>query len=405
MGKDGASRVEFIRARDPGAPWPGRGYLLPAARKAELLALLARTEKLCGDGGTAGQDDAGRDVVDYAAAHDALHAAWERSLSAIGGNSRQRSAIVDLTALLRELKALDDRLRDERLRQRDDAFSRVREALATLRRVDSTAALVNEAAVAVASLGFDRIIISRVEEGYWVPETVYIGRDPRWAEEILAIGRAARLPLDDSLAETEMVRKGVALLVSDVQDTASAVNRPIAEASLSRSYVAAPIVAHGAVIGFVHGDCYYQRRNLDETDRDVLAMFGEGLGYALARTAVLDRLRSVREALGDLADGVSAAVPVADWSMLAPPPPGDGLAVPGFLNALRAAPAHAEPLTDREMEVLRHLAAGETNGRIARRLMITEGTVKTHVKHILRKLGAANRAEAASLWARMHRQG
>ena len=395
MGKAGGSRIEFIRARDPGAPWPGRGYLLPAARKAEVLDLLARSGELSGDGG---DSETARAVVDYASAHDALHLAWERCLSI-------RGPIADLAELLRAIKNLDDGLGDERLRQRDDAFSRVREALATLRRVDSTAALVNEAAVAVASLGFDRTIISRVEDGQWVPETVYIGRDPRWAEEILAIGRAARLPLDDSLAETEMVRSGRALLVSDVQDSGSAVNRPIAEASLSRSYVAAPIVAHGAVIGFVHGDCYYQRRNLDETDRDVLAMFGEGLGYALARTAVLDRLRSLREALGDLAHGVSAAVPVADWSMLAPPPPGDALAGAGFLTALGAAAPHPEALTHRELEVLRHLAAGETNGRIARRLLITEGTVKTHVKHILRKLGAANRAEAASRWAQMHRQG
>lgn len=401
MGASGGSRVEFIRARDAGAPWPVRGYLLPAARKAELLDLLARLDELTGTSAAV------KDVADHASAHDALSDAWERGLSAIeelSGDPSRSSTIGRITLLLRALKTLGDGLRDERLRHRDDALTRVREALAALRRVDSTAALVDEAAVAVASLGFDRVIVSRVEDGHWVPETVYIGRDSRWAEEILAIGRAARLPLDDSLAESEMVRHGTALLVSDVQDDSSAVNRPIAEASLSRSYVAAPIIAHGTVIGFVHADCYYQRRNLDETDRDILATFGEGLGYALARTTVLDRLRSLRHDLGNLADGVSTAVPNAAWSASTAPASADPLAGAGFLSALRAGPAYSEPLTDRENEVLRHLAAGDTNGRIARRLMITEGTVKTHVKHILHKLGAANRAEAASRWAQMERQ-
>lgn len=46
------------------------------------------------------------------------------------------------------------------------------------------------------------------------------------------------------------------------------------------------------------------------------------------------------------------------------------------------------------------LAAGRSNRLIARRLMISEGTVKSHVTHILRKLGAENRAEAVSHWLR-----
>jgi DNA-binding NarL/FixJ family response regulator len=44
------------------------------------------------------------------------------------------------------------------------------------------------------------------------------------------------------------------------------------------------------------------------------------------------------------------------------------------------------------------MAAGDTNTRIATRLVLSEGTVKTHVRSILRKLGAANRAEAVTRW-------
>jgi DNA-binding NarL/FixJ family response regulator len=53
-------------------------------------------------------------------------------------------------------------------------------------------------------------------------------------------------------------------------------------------------------------------------------------------------------------------------------------------------------LSQREMEVLKCLANGMTGAQIASRLYITENTVKTHVRHILEKLEASNRAEAVS---------
>jgi DNA-binding CsgD family transcriptional regulator len=399
----GASRVAAIRSRDRGDPWPGRGYLLPVARKGELRDLLARLAA------ATGRDDLWdpQIVADYAAAHDVLRAGWEIALGAILTCERSAAGQAELAVLvelLRAMKTFDDRIRDERLKRRDAAFEAAREALAQLRRVDATAALVNEAAMAVCSLGFDRAIVSRVEAGHWVPESVYVGRDAKWAQEILAIGRDANLRLDDTLPETEMVRSGAALLISDVQER-EAVNLAVADASMSRSYVAAPIVAHGAVVGFLHADCYYQRRNLDETDRDILALFGEGLGYALARTAVLDRLNSVRSDLANLAAGVTTALPTAAWSTNRPAPSAtESDARHGFLETLLPSGGDST-LTAREVEVLRHLAEGDTNARIARRLVVSEGTVKTHVKHILRKLGAANRAEAAARWSQLEHGG
>ena len=65
-------------------------------------------------------------------------------------------------------------------------------------------------------------------------------------------------------------------------------------------------------------------------------------------------------------------------------------------RAAAAPPGLVEPLTDRELEVLRLLAAGRSNQRIARDLVVALDTVKKHVTHILGKLGAANRTEAAA---------
>jgi DNA-binding NarL/FixJ family response regulator len=58
-------------------------------------------------------------------------------------------------------------------------------------------------------------------------------------------------------------------------------------------------------------------------------------------------------------------------------------------------------LTRRESEILRLVADGKPNQRIARDLWITEQTVKYHVSNIYRKLGVANRTEA-SRWAQLH---
>jgi DNA-binding NarL/FixJ family response regulator len=56
-------------------------------------------------------------------------------------------------------------------------------------------------------------------------------------------------------------------------------------------------------------------------------------------------------------------------------------------------------LTEREREVLGHVAAGQSNQDIADRLMISERTVRTHVSNILAKLGLVSRTQAA-IWAR-----
>ena len=53
------------------------------------------------------------------------------------------------------------------------------------------------------------------------------------------------------------------------------------------------------------------------------------------------------------------------------------------------------PLSDRELEVLRHLAEGRSNREIAQAVFLAEGTVKNHVTNLLVKLGARDRTQAA----------
>lgn len=53
------------------------------------------------------------------------------------------------------------------------------------------------------------------------------------------------------------------------------------------------------------------------------------------------------------------------------------------------------PLTGRELEILQLVASGSTNGDVARRLWVTEQTVKFHLRNIYRKLDVANRTQAS----------
>jgi len=124
----------------------------------------------------------------------------------------------------------------------------------------------------------------------------------------------------------------------------------------------------------------------ERTDEAALAALGAGARGYLPRESGGEELIAAVRAVGLI---VIAPVPAA--ALIArlldrPRPP--LITEPG------------EALTPREGEVLQALAAGLTNRAIARRLGVSENTVKFHVSAILTKLDAASRAEAVALAAR-----
>jgi DNA-binding CsgD family transcriptional regulator len=70
-------------------------------------------------------------------------------------------------------------------------------------------------------------------------------------------------------------------------------------------------------------------------------------------------------------------------------------------SAASSAPDSWELLTPRERNVLQMLADGETTGSAAKKLEISESTVRTHVEHMRLKLGAKTRAALVSLGYRL----
>ena len=123
---------------------------------------------------------------------------------------------------------------------------------------------------------------------------------------------------------------------------------------------------------------------VSDSEEDVVAALRAGAdGYLLKDMEPEDVLHSLRTAAqGRMALGEPIAAILAE-----------ALRHQNPVHSLESA-----RLTEREREILALIAAGHRNKLIARKLKIAEGTVKVHVKHLLRKLNLESRVEAA-VWA------
>ena len=109
------------------------------------------------------------------------------------------------------------------------------------------------------------------------------------------------------------------------------------------------------------------------------------LGYLLKDVGIAELAEAIRTVMrgGVLIEPSVARKVVAELARLRPP------------EAPSSGPALVEPLSERELEILRLVAAGLTNRDIAQRLYLAEGTVKNYVTNILDKIGARDRTQAA----------
>lgn len=115
-------------------------------------------------------------------------------------------------------------------------------------------------------------------------------------------------------------------------------------------------------------------------DEDLFGAIAAGADGYLLKDAEPDELR---RAINLVADGKSVLSPEVTSRVLK------------VVSSSHGIPPDVA-LSKREMDVLKCLAKGMTSAQIAKNLFISENTVKTHVRHILEKLEASNRAEAVS---------
>jgi LuxR family transcriptional regulator, regulator of acetate metabolism len=248
------------------------------------------------------------------------------------------------------------------------------------------------------ALELDRCVLSRVDDGSLVAEAVHIAdSDP--ASTLTAL-REVPVRLGYPLHEAEMLRRRRAAIVEAPEDADAAGRHAFAGVMTWGEHLATPVVLEGRVIGFLHGDRVASDKPLSEADRDGLWRFALAFADIFERAVLRRRLRVQRQELRQVASWADARTSelsdgAIDLAVERDAPAGDEPARSQGDAALR------DLLTRRELDVLEHMVRGETNADIARALVVSEGTVKFHVKNILRKLRASNRAEATSRYLRM----
>lgn len=290
----------------------------------------------------------------------------------------------DDTRALVALQQLKREMIEQRYVRRADGLERVGEAVRRLGEVGSPAGLIARSAEELGvSSSFDDVLVSRVERAELAPLAA-------WSSDGAAHqpgGPSGRpLALGYPLIDHDVSQRQEGAIV-DVAHSGPRAQPLLARERGWHSYVVAAIVLEVKTVGMLHahraGD-----PPLDELDLRVASLYAEGLGHAFERAVLRDKLARQRGELRSAAQWINGRL--LDDA-------GDDAPRAGH----QAAGEISEILTPRELEVLGLITRGLSNRAIASTLVLREGTVKYHVKNILRKLQASSRAEAVSRYMQL----
>jgi DNA-binding CsgD family transcriptional regulator len=304
--------------------------------------------------------------------------------------------------LCRLVGGLQDELVARVLLCRSRAFERVQEVLIAIGHDASTTDLIERAPAAVCDAGdFDRAAIWLPLGATWSRAAFHVAEAAAGSSELgdgALPGEApdeVEVPLRSGLWETELIRRRRPVLVESTPVGSTTVN-PFGELARTRAYVAAPVAVEGDVIALLLADTVAPGRSLRGSDRDLIKIFADGLGLAYERSALAERMERQRARLTSAFSSVGSVVGELHSAAVCLTRSRTGATVraAGPAAGRTFAGSNDRLLTRREREILALMAAGATNRQIAARVYVSESTVKSHVKRILRKLPAANRAEA-----------
>jgi DNA-binding CsgD family transcriptional regulator/GAF domain-containing protein len=290
-------------------------------------------------------------------------------------------------------------LLDHELSRRVRCLTEIRNALGQLRGLSPREMIYAAPVVLSREFGFARTMISTVRGSVWVPQHLHIedeAADPhsRPFHEFVA---HAHIQLADAPLETELVRKRCGALVSAPREDKRTF-KEIVDVSGCFGYIAAPITVGGRAIGMLHADRPAPDGIVTMDHLDQLEAFAECLAMAFESAVLEEKAAQQRVAVGNLCAHVDEllrrSARSALWSLSG-----------ATLGQRHDAYAHyrgdhpVPSLTAREREIMSYVATGATNSQIARCLVISEGTVKSHLKHIARKLNTSSRAAAVAVYA------
>lgn len=317
------------------------------------------------------------------------------ALAELAGAGRGDPRAAALAGALDELLCVGDALSERALVSRVRRLAECERGLTRLRELTTTAGLIDGVCEEVIrSLGFSRTMLARVEGGMWRPWKANASMlDEAWVGEWIE----RSIPLDELTLETRLLREGRPELVLDTG--VEGIAQMVRAAGVS-SYVVAPIMPGGRVVGFLHADHGIDGRSCDLLDREVLWMFAEGFGHRYEHASLLEGLHTRSEQVRRTVAEVNAAMDALteDALELTADPEG-GRSLPSWPTEVgRDIGQLLGRLTSRELEVLELVVAGARNAEIAERLVISVGTVKSHVKSLLSKLGVVNRSQVIALY-------
>ncbi len=229
-------------------------------------------------------------------------------------------------------------------------------------------------------LGFDRALLSFVEDdGLVVEESDHSLGGPTVIRRRGCVAEGLCIRLRDTIRTNEddvPAAPGYGDLLGSVD------------------YLVAPVIAESRVVALLHVS-RSSEGGLSVRDIDVLDTFASAYSLLHERMLNTERVQQQRTSIAraaarltEDADRIAAAAISLDVEY-------DNRVEPPTIapdSALAAA------LSDRERQVFERLVVGASNAEIADELVITVETVKTHVKRILRKIGAINRSEAIALY-------
>ncbi|MUL65264.1 hypothetical protein BOO86_12370 [Mycobacterium sp. CBMA 234] len=298
---------------------------------------------------------------------------------------RQRAAGCATEDLLAGVLRLRRELNGREAARGVKRLNAIRHAVDSLRGTSSRETIKAAMTLLCRDFGFTRVMVSTVREHDWLPRHVYgRGVEASGAFQGFSVGEPVRL--EDSDAEAALIRGCHGVVVS----------RPTTSAR--QDYLAAPITVGGTVIGMLHADFPAAADTTVMDQFDLLEAFAECLAVVYERAVLDEKVSQQRVEVDKLCATMDQLMTRSVAGDTAPSPTGDSGAV---AQPEDDSPASSPELTPREREVMSYVATGATNRDIARCLLISEGTVKSHLKRIAEKFSTTNRAAALATYLTM----
>jgi DNA-binding CsgD family transcriptional regulator len=270
--------------------------------------------------------------------------------------------------------------REVRAGGRDGVVRSLTEGIRRMKKAGSLQGLGRQACTELCDvLGFDHALLSFVvDDGFVVEESGH------------GIGGPTVISRRDCIAERDCIRLRQTIRTNESDVPAAPGYRQLLR---SAHYLVAPVIAESRVVALLHVS--RGSDGVSVRDIDVLDTFATAYSSLHERMLNTERVQQQRTSIAraaarltEEADRIAAAAISLDveYDHRVEPP------------TIAPDSALAETLSDRERQVFERLVLGASNAEIADELVITVETVKTHVKRILRKIGAINRSEAIALY-------